>query len=356
MGRSGVERVAGALGCLDGVAVVEGGAAASGWLLHPEHRIDRVRVLVDGAELGEAPVEARPDVARSFPGVKHAARAGFHVSGPLAPPASWLLRVETLGIAGGRTVTAAEEYWPAEALPALPAPDAEMMERVSGSRDAAQFDRAGLGIAAQLLAAVQRHLPEVSAPRLLDWGSGSGRATRFMPSLWPGLHLAGCDIDAAAVAWCAAHMPEHAFHATGPFPPLPFGDAAFDAVLAASVMTHLTRPVQMRWLAEIRRVLAPGGVFVASVHGPLAALPAPEAVRDRLARNGFVDAAADARLDGIAPPDYYRAAYQTETWTRKTWGRVMPVVEYRAGGLTNYQDLVVLRRRPAGRLRRWLRG
>ena len=30
--------------------------------------------------------------------------------------------------------------------------------------------------------------------------------------------------------------------------------------------------------------------------------------------------------------------------TRSRWGRVLSVVEYRAGGLTNYQDLVVMRR------------
>lgn len=355
MARKGRDQApAGALGCLDGVAVVDGGAAVSGWLLHPRHAVDRIRVLVDGAVLGEAPVTNRPDVAVSLPGVPHAARSGFHVSGALAAPASWLLRVETLGLVGGRAVIAAEEYWPAAAPPALPVPGPALMERVSGSRDGAQFDRAGLGIATQLLAAVQRHLPHLDAPRVLDWGSGCGRATRFMPHLWPGLHLAGCDIDPEAVGWCTQHIPDLAFHVTAPFPPLPFADGAFDAVVAASVMTHLARPVQRQWLTEIRRVLAPGGIFVASVHGPLAALPGPAVLRKRLARRGFVDAEQDRRLDGIAPANYYRATYQTEAWTRRIWGRVLPVAEYRAGGLTNYQDLVVLRRPPLGPLRRLL--
>ncbi len=352
MQRNDAGQPAGALGCLDGLSVRDGTAAAAGWLLHPDHPIDTVRLRIDGVVLGEAPVTARPDVAATFPAVAHAGCSAFRVQGAFAAaPADRLLHVETLGLAQGRTVATAEEYWPEGGVPPVPTPEAAMMERVSAGRDAAWFNRAGLGIAAQLLAAVRRHLPPATTPRLLDWGCGPARATRFMPLLWRGLQPVGCDIDAAAIAWCRANVPGGTFHATGPFPPLPFADGAFDAVVAASVMTHLAWPVQQRWLAEIRRVLAPGGVFVASVHGPLAALPLPPARRAELERRGLVDGTRDARLDGIAPDDYYRATYQTEAFTRRNWGRVLTPRLYRAGGLGNWQDLVVLQREAAPR--RW---
>lgn len=339
-------RPQGGLGRLDGLVLGEGMVEATGWLLHPETAIDAVRLRIDGTGIGPVPVGERPDVAATFPSVPHAGRSAFRVRGGFAPArADALLRVESLGLAQGRVVVTAEEYWPAGGVPAVPTPDAAMMERVSAGRDAGWFNRAGLGIAAQLLAAVRRHLPAAAGvPRLLDWGSGPARATRFMPLLWPGLFPVGCDIDEAAIAWCQANVPGGIFHATDPFPPLPYPDAAFDAVVAASVMTHLTWPVQRRWLAEIRRVLAPGGVFVASVHGPLAALPLPAAERAAFARDGLLDGTRDARLDGIAPADYYRATYQTEAFTRARWGRVLAVRDYIAGGLGNWQDLVVLQR------------
>lgn len=44
---------------------------------------------------------------------------------------------------------------------------------------------------------------------------------------------------------------------------LPFADASFDTVLLADVLEHIVRPWQL--LAEIGRVLAPGGRLIGSV-------------------------------------------------------------------------------------------
>ncbi len=333
----------GALGAIDWLALGDGAAEASGWLLHPAQPIDAVRLSLDGVVLAEVPVLTRPDVAAVFSGVPHAAASGLRVRHPFTST-STLLRVETIGLAGGRPVAATEEYWPAGGMPPMPAPGPTLMERVSAGTDAARFDRAGLNIAAQLLAAVRAHLPGAARPRLLDWGCGPARATRFMACLWPGLRPVGCDIDAEAIAWCRDNLADVAFHATAPFPPLPFADGSFDAVVAASVMTHLAGPVQRCWLDEIRRVLAPSGVLVASVHGPLAAIVLPAEQQAALARDGLLDGTPDPRLDGIAPAGYYRATYQTETHLRRHWTRGFTVRAYRAGGLANWQDLVVLQR------------
>ena len=343
--------LAAALGRLDWLNRSDGAVEVSGWLLHPDHPIDRVELRLDDALLGSGAVVARPDVAATFPAVAHAEAAGFRIRGTAAAGGA-LLHVATQGLAGGRAVIAAEEYWPAAAIAPPARPDAALMERVSAGQDGARFDRAGIDIAAQLLAAVRRHWSGAAPPRLLDWGCGPARATRFFAPLWPGVQPVGCDIDAEAIAWAAAHVAGARFVATAPFPPLPFADGAFDAVLAASVMTHLPAPVQRRWLAEIRRVLAPGGVFVGSVHGTLAALPLAAAERATLARRGLLDSTPDARLDGIAPQNYYRATWQTEAFTRRHWRSGFRCCEYREGGLGNWQDLVVLRRQ--GSALRWL--
>ncbi len=337
-------RLPGALGFLDSVDVTESLVGVTGWIVHPQIAIDGVRVLIDGERLGEAALHDRPDVGASIGPVPHATRSGFRVVGDVAGVPGRKLRIEIVGLAQGRERVSLRMFWPGQETVGIAAPDADLRERVSSKRDEASFRTDGYTIAGQLLAEVRESLPGASAPRLLDWGCGSGRATRYFHLFWPELRVTGCDIDAAAIAWCGAHIADARFDATGPFPPLPYAAGSFDAVVASSVMTHLAGDVQISWLREIRRVLAPGGVFVASVHGSLASVYLPPSLRDLLARDGMIDQNRDAALDGVAPPDYYRTTYQTEAVTRRRWGRVMPVVAYHEGGLANFQDIVVMRR------------
>ncbi len=334
----------GALGKIEGVVSAEAWGAVDGWLLHPEHPSDRVRVMLNGAPLGESGLDPREDVARFFPPVPHALHCRFLAQGPVRELQGKPLYLEAIGLSGGREVCRIEDYWPGDETLAIPAPAEDLRKRVSGLGDETSFRRSGHGIAGQLLAAVREFLPGMERPRVLDWGCGAGRATRYMHLFWPGLPITGCDIDAEAIAWCRANIADMRFDATGPFPPLPYPDGAFDAVVGSSVMTHLAGAVQLRWLREIRRVLAPGGVFVTSVLGTLASVGLPEPLRAVLARDGLMDQKRDEALDGVAPPDYYRSTYQSEAYTRRQWGRELPLLAYRAGGLNNFQDLVVMRR------------
>src|SRR5512140_1242455 len=52
---------------------------------------------------------------------------------------------------------------------------------------------------------------------------------------------------------------------TGSLMALPFGDASFDRALCLDVLEHLSFEDQPRALAELRRVLAPGGELLVSV-------------------------------------------------------------------------------------------
>ena len=107
----------------------------------------------------------------------------------------------------------------------------------------------------------------------------------------------------------------------------------------------------------MRRIVAPGGLFLASVHGPFAArfaFPQPAAGRrfpwSRRKRPfdvraaGFIDAGEDLALAGVAPTGYYRGVFQSPEWTRKEWSKYFHVLEIREGGMQNYQDLVILER------------
>lgn len=94
--------------------------------------------------------------------------------------------------------------------------------------------------------------------RVLDLGCRSGALTRHFLE---GNELVGLDVDAAALAKASdlgiepvqANVEE----------PLPFEDASFDAVVAGELFEHLQFPDVL--VAEIARVLRPGGVLVGSV-------------------------------------------------------------------------------------------
>jgi len=100
------------------------------------------------------------------------------------------------------------------------------------------------------------------ALRLLDLGCGPGVLLRALAASAPRVRAVGLDEGADRLLQARA--------APTPFPllrgdaqSLPFRDASFERVLAAEVLEHL--PDDAAALAEIRRVLAPGGLLALSV-------------------------------------------------------------------------------------------
>jgi SAM-dependent methyltransferase len=94
--------------------------------------------------------------------------------------------------------------------------------------------------------------------RVLDLGCRSGALTRHFLD---GNSVVGLDVDAAALEKAAALGIEPV--QANVEEPLPFEDGSFDAIVAGELFEHLRFPDEL--VAEIRRVLRPGGVLVGSV-------------------------------------------------------------------------------------------
>jgi SAM-dependent methyltransferase len=94
---------------------------------------------------------------------------------------------------------------------------------------------------------------------VLDLGCRSGALTRHFLD---GNEVVGVDVDQAALAK-AEKLGIKPVVADVQEPPLPFEDEAFDAVVAGELLEHLGFPELL--IAEILRVLEPGGVLVGSV-------------------------------------------------------------------------------------------
>jgi SAM-dependent methyltransferase len=230
------------------------------------------------------------------------------------------------------------------ALDELPLPPEPLRVRVGHWPEPDHFLGVGRKIAwdvRRLLSRVDR--PLESFPAILDFGCGCGRVLRHLAGLVPRQELHGADLDAESVAWCREHLGRFAtFEIAGDDPPLRYPDARFDLVLAVSVFSHLPAERQLAWLAELRRVLKPGGLLVASVHGE-ALLLGPEQAETlaALRREGFLFVPAPP-TPGL--PDYYRTAYHTRGYLQREWSRYFEVLDFLERGVNNQQDALVCRR------------
>lgn len=93
---------------------------------------------------------------------------------------------------------------------------------------------------------------------VLDFGCGCGRHARNWQG-FEGVTLYGCDVNPELVGWCDEHLGFMTAEVNPLEPPTRYEDDQFQLIYAFSVFTHLTEPLQRAWMAELRRILRPGG-------------------------------------------------------------------------------------------------
>jgi SAM-dependent methyltransferase len=102
---------------------------------------------------------------------------------------------------------------------------------------------------------------------VLEVGCGDGNIWREnLDRIPPGWRLTLTDFSPGMVEAARAAVGDRADYAVADVQELPFADASFDAVIANHMLFHVED--RSRALAEIARVLRPGGDFRATVIGP----------------------------------------------------------------------------------------
>jgi SAM-dependent methyltransferase len=224
----------------------------------------------------------------------------------------------------------------------LPCPPEHYMYRVSHVRNAHTFRVGGLKTLGDFFEPFARHRDIARTRSILDWGCGFGRMAMFLLAAGDCPEFSGCDIDREAVAWCHQHLRSGAFSVIDLLPPTPYHSAQFDFICSYSVLTHLTRETQREWLKEMHRLLAPGGLFIATTHGRLAYSFARRKLSVRFPLGGIVDKDRDDTLGAVVPAGYYRSTYQSRRHTLREFGRFFSILEYVERGAGNFQDLIVV--------------
>ncbi|MFO0811001.1 MAG: class I SAM-dependent methyltransferase [Gemmataceae bacterium] len=319
------------------------GLFVTGWMLLPDGPFEKIAAYVNGQEFFTCVPQVRPDLSSAFPHVPNADKAGFTFKIPSAVARRG--RLMMVGRRKGQPVGKMLMHFRDDLPWIVPTPPPDLTDRVVGTRKAYFFLAQGYKSFGEIKDAVARHRPLHEIRRILDWGCGPGRLTAHWLRRKEKFEVHGCDIDPQHIAWCGSNLRRGQFARVDFTPPTLYPDAHFDAVFGYSVFTHLTREAQHLWLAEIRRILTPGGVFVATVQGPSAAwFVFGDKSRDMLA-TGIHDGTVDPGMEAVVGEGAYRSTYQTPEWTRETFGHYFDVLEYAERAIGNNQDLIVLRRR-----------
>lgn len=152
----------------------------------------------------------------------------------------------------------------AQALTQAPVPPDGLVQRVCRI-DGAEVEGTYLSQGRSTRERLERLLPadwSWEGKRVLDFGCGAGRTLRHL--LDTGAELHGCDVHGPSIRWLEGHLsPPLRLVESGPLPPLPYEDGSFDLVYALSVFTHIADG-WAEWLLELRRILRPDGILVAT--------------------------------------------------------------------------------------------
>lgn len=223
----------------------------------------------------------------------------------------------------------------------LPVPSYELIQLVTPSFDAAQFLRSGAEVVDFLCGILERNdVKRGSLRSVFDWGCGCGRVLRHFPSLGiKDLKLYGADYNPDLIEWCKQNLPFGEFQVNGLEPPLHYPDQAFDFVYAISVFTHLTEPLQFRWLDEMARVIKPGGHLVFTVHGAAYLIDLNEGQQQQFRAGQLVVKYAELVGENAC------GAYHPPQYVKSNFTRNFEILEIVEQEHPRWQDAYLLRRK-----------
>jgi SAM-dependent methyltransferase len=199
----------------------------------------------------------------------------------------------------------------------------------------------------------------IPADSIFELGCASGRVLRHFACQETGLTIWAADIQLRHVEWIRKFLPAkiRVFQNTV-LPQLPLESNSQKLVYGFSVFTHID-DFELAWLAELRRILVPGGIAYLTIHSERTWQNMnPEwALWKGLMRDKehIPDYQVSADLFKSPMPEqktvfwwttgqnYNTQVFHSDEYIRTTWGRFFSIKEVIPAGY-DYQDVVVLQK------------
>jgi len=343
-GRSGPLELA--RGAFEHLTYNDGILAVGGWMLLPDKDLDGMSLYVNHEKIEEIAAIEREDIGETFSFVPHARHSGFSFTVEKSPKElEGMVDISVVGLSNGKEIAELSTWFRTDLHSCFPTPPEPLLFRISRNTSASYHLSTALQDFRAFWTTICRHRDPSSINSMLDWGAGCGRITGFFLKFSEIARICGCDIDAEAITWCNKNLKPASFSAVPLYPPTDYPDNGFDLIISYSVLTHLERDAQLLWMKEMQRLLAPGGLLLASVHGRFVSMfTFPGRKSREILRNGIYDAIVSEDLGNVAPQGYYRAVIQSKGYTIREYSRFFEILEYIERGARNYQDLIVMKK------------
>lgn len=222
----------------------------------------------------------------------------------------------------------------------------------------AAFESTGRLAAEEVHGRIKKYFPGRQDLAVLDFGSGSGRVAIPLARLLQTKRLCCVDVDREAVEYIALELGASCeTGVNGYLPPLAFGDHSFDFVYSISVWSHLPEDLSLAWLAEMHRIVKPGGVVLITVAGETVlehwkktdAAQWQDVTVDEFNTRKFVYREYphiqhnEKTYPGISGKGSWGNTLIHPDYIRAKWSHLFDILEIAPRGMNGRQDIVVLR-------------
>lgn len=201
--------------------------------------------------------------------------------------------------------------------------------------------------------------------RVLDFGCGWGRMTRFFLKNLYGDDVWGVDVSPDMISLCHKHFSIGHFGSVQPKPPSTLPLASFDVIYAYSVFSHLNEEVSLAWIQEMALLLKPGGLLLVTTQGRRFIDYCEEIRQKGQPANSWEETLSKVFVDRTvaletydrgeflhAPTgggDYLPGSFYGETlipraYVERVWGKVMEFRDFRDDPLFLPQALIVMQK------------
>jgi len=233
----------------------------------------------------------------------------------------------------------------------LPIPESNIFKRVSGDENPFTFRYVGYSTFLKLEALCEKYQSGsfASIDRVLDWGCGCGRVTRYFSKYKSDTEIHGIDIDETGINWLKENLDFGNFVHIQSSSRTPFPDEHFDFIFGISIFTHLTEEDHFFWLKELQRIISKNGIVAVTTGSTIMRarmfnVNIGDQVSDQLA--GYTDQGHNDQISGSTDnEEYYRNTYITREYIEDVWSEYFDVLDVHSGLISSLQDMVILRKK-----------